>query len=75
MHRIRPFDEKRLKISIRRSNYLEDKIELDKVLRDGFDKLNLDSEVGGHSAAAGAIIIEDELVTFKTGINEILLES
>ena len=68
-------DENRVKISIRKSRHLENEIELDKILRRGFDKLNLDSEVGGHSAAAGAILIEKELSTFKTRINEILMES
>ncbi len=68
-------DENRVKISIRKSHHLENEIELDKILRRGFDNLNLDSEVGGHSAAAGAILIEKELSTFKTRINEILLES
>ena len=46
----------KIKVSARRSHELENIVELDKVLKRGVELLGLKTEVGGHSAAAGAII-------------------
>ncbi|MHA1978348.1 MAG: DHH family phosphoesterase [Candidatus Hodarchaeales archaeon] len=67
-------DENRVKISFRKAHSSNTDIELDELLRRGLKELNLDTEVGGHSAAAGAILIEEELNAFKTQLNNILLE-
>ena len=68
-------DENRVKLSIRKAHSSNTRTELDKLLRQGINQLNLDTEVGGHSAAAGAILIEKELSSFKMQLNNILLES
>ncbi len=68
-------DETRVKISIRKAHSSDNETELDKLLQRGIKKLNLDTEVGGHSSAAGAILIEKELSSFKNHLNNMLLES
>ena len=68
-------DETRVKISIRKAHSSANETELDKLLQRGIKKLNLDTEVGGHSSAAGAILIEKELSSFKNHLNNMLLES
>ncbi len=67
-------DDSRVKISIRKAHTSENQIELDQVLRKGFKDLQLETEVGGHSAAAGAILQESSLSSFKEQINSLLLE-
>ena len=63
-----------MKISIRKSRSSNNEIKLDEILRRGIQALNLDTEVGGHSAAAGAILIEEELTSFKMQVNSLLSE-
>ncbi|MHA2107025.1 MAG: DHH family phosphoesterase [Candidatus Hodarchaeales archaeon] len=67
-------DHNRVKISIRKSRSSNNEIKLDEILRRGIQALNLDTEVGGHSAAAGAILIEEELTSFKMQVNSLLSE-
>ena len=68
-------DTKKLKISMRISRSLEGKIEVDTVLKQGFKDLGYSSEVGGHSAAAGAIIETEELDSFLNQINSLVEEA
>ena len=67
-------DETRVKISSRKVNTLKKTIKLDKVLVEAINTLKLDTEVGGHSSAAGAIVNGNYLVNFVDTVNEIILE-
>jgi RecJ-like exonuclease len=67
-------DKNRVKISTRRSQLLKEKVELNKILIKGAAKLGLNTEVGGHSAAAGAIIQESNLNSFINEIDTLMKE-
>ena len=67
-------DESRVKISMRRSQLLEDKFELNKILIKAVANLGLNTEVGGHSAAAGAIILESDIDSFINQIEALMEE-
>ena len=68
-------DENRVKISMRKIHSLKKKIELDKILVKAIDTLELVTEVGGHSAAAGAIIKNPNLDNFVDTVNKIITEA
>ncbi len=67
-------DESRIKISMRKSRLLNKRLELNKILTQGTEDLGLSTEVGGHSTAAGAIINESDLESFKNQIDTIIEE-
>ncbi|MHA2358412.1 MAG: hypothetical protein ACXABK_06560, partial [Candidatus Heimdallarchaeaceae archaeon] len=67
-------DKSKLKISFRRSQELEDVFELDKILKRGVELLGSKTEVGGHSAAAGAIIEVHDYDKYIDLINTLLAE-
>jgi RecJ-like exonuclease len=67
-------DESKVKISVRRSQELENVFELDKILKRGVELLSLNTEVGGHSAAAGAIIAIQDANKYVNLINTLLGE-
>ena len=67
-------DETRLKISMRKNNSLKKEIKLDKILVKAVDALELATEVGGHTAAAGAIIKTSHLEIFIDMVNTLISE-
>jgi single-stranded-DNA-specific exonuclease len=67
-------DETRVKISMRKINSSKNKIDLDKILVKAIDTLELITEVGGHSSAAGAIIDSSHLDNFVDTVNAIIKE-
>ena len=50
------------------------KIDLDKILVKAVDTLELVTEVGGHSSAAGAIVKNSKLDIFVDTVNAIITE-
>jgi len=67
-------DETRVKISIRKIHSFKKKIELDKILVKAIDTLELVTEVGGHSSAAGAIVTNLQLENYVDTVNAIIKE-
>ncbi|UCE12889.1 MAG: DHH family phosphoesterase [Candidatus Heimdallarchaeota archaeon] len=64
----------RIKVSMRVSRYLNKQIDLSQILNQVIDRVEPDSEVGGHAAAAGAIISEISLEDFVSQVNQLALE-
>jgi RecJ-like exonuclease len=67
-------DKTRLKISMRKNNSFKKEIKLDEVLIKAVDALELATEVGGHTEAAGAIIETSRLETFINMVNTLISE-
>ena len=65
------FTIKRIAIA---SGYNEDKFELNKILIKAVANLGFNTEVGGHSAAAGAIILESNIDSFINQIEALMEE-
>ena len=68
-------DETRVKISMRKIHSFKKKIELNEILVKAVDKLELVTEVGGHSSAAGAIIKNSHLENFVDTVNALIKEA
>ncbi|MHA1443959.1 MAG: DHH family phosphoesterase [Candidatus Hodarchaeales archaeon] len=68
-------DEVRVKISMRKIHSFKKKIELNEILVKAVDKLELVTEVGGHSSAAGAIIKNSHLESFVDTVNALIKEA
>jgi RecJ-like exonuclease len=64
----------KIKISMRISRSQEKEINLSQLLTGVIQKIEPDSEVGGHSAAAGAIISESSLQKFVKLVDKLVLE-
>jgi single-stranded-DNA-specific exonuclease len=64
----------KLKISMRTSRFQEGKIDLSEVLSNAIKALEPNSEVGGHAAAAGAVISESLLNDLVKNVNKLVLE-
>ncbi|MHA2223957.1 MAG: DHH family phosphoesterase [Candidatus Hodarchaeales archaeon] len=64
----------KLKISMRLSRFQERKIDLSSLLFQATQKMDPNAEVGGHAAAAGAIISQSSLNAFVANINQLVLE-
>ena len=67
-------DETRVKISMRKNKSLKKEIKLDKILVKAVDALELATEVGGHTAAAGAIIKTPHFEIFIDMVNTLISE-
>jgi len=63
---------KKLKLSMRRTKALKDDIDLSTILRKIIHDVEPKTEVGGHRAAAGAIILEESLESVISGLNKII---
>ncbi|MHA1512449.1 MAG: DHH family phosphoesterase [Candidatus Hodarchaeales archaeon] len=68
-------DETRVKISMRKIHSFKKKVELNEILVKAVDKLELVTEVGGHSSAAGAIIKNSHLESFVDTVNALIKEA
>ena len=68
-------DETRVKISMLKIHSFKKKIELNEILVKAVDKLELVTEVGGHSSAAGAIINTPHLESFVDMVNVLIKEA
>lgn len=64
----------KIKMSMRVSRFLNKKIDLSQILNQVINRVEPDSEVGGHAAAAGAIISETSLEDFISQVNQLILE-
>ncbi|MHA1948030.1 MAG: DHHA1 domain-containing protein, partial [Candidatus Hodarchaeales archaeon] len=67
-------DKTRLKISMRKNNSFKKEIKLDEILVKAVDALELATEVGGHTSAAGAIIKTSHLEIFIDMVNTLISE-
>ena len=67
-------DEVRVKISMRKNNSFKNELQLDKILVKAIDALDVITEVGGHSEAAGAIIDSSYIETFVDMVNTLIAE-
>ncbi|UCG00590.1 MAG: DHH family phosphoesterase [Candidatus Heimdallarchaeota archaeon] len=65
----------KIKISMRLSRFQDIQIDLGHLLTQVMQKVEPQSEVGGHAAAAGAIISERFLTDFITQVNQLILEA
>ncbi|UCG89784.1 MAG: DHH family phosphoesterase [Candidatus Heimdallarchaeota archaeon] len=64
----------KVKISMRLSRFQDQHIDLGQLLNQVIRDIEPESEVGGHAAAAGAIISETFLSDFITLVNQLILE-
>lgn len=64
----------KIKISMRRSRFQDQQIDLGRILNQVIRDIEPNSEVGGHAAAAGAIISEALLSDFIARVNQLVLE-
>ncbi|MHA1974971.1 MAG: DHH family phosphoesterase [Candidatus Hodarchaeales archaeon] len=60
----------KLKLSMRRTKALKDNIDLSEILREIIHEIEPKTEVGGHRAAAGAMILEKSLNLVITNLNK-----
>ena len=60
---------------MRKIHSFKKKIELNEILVKAVDKLELVTEVGGHSSAAGAIIKNSHLESFVDTVNALTKEA
>jgi RecJ-like exonuclease len=64
----------KIKISMRLSRFQDQQIDLCRLLNQVIRDVEPNSEVGGHAAAAGAIILEASLDVFVARVNQLVLE-